>query len=184
MTATGRGHTIAVFWHNERAYAVDNRCPHMGFPLARGICEDGVLTCYWHYARFDLDSGGAFDIWAGDVRTYPVTVRDNAVYVDLRETQSVDERYAQELPRSGEGPGARHCAQSSQGRAGHGRPEASGRERSRLSLPLPITVCGGVRGVIRGVGVTVLPSSRPWQTCSRSSLRKIGRFPSTTVRAA
>ena len=99
VTATGQGHTIAVFWHNERAYAVDNRCPHMGFPLARGICEDGVLTCYWHYARFDLDSGGAFDIWAGDVRTYPVTVRENAVYVDLRETQSVDERYAQELPR-------------------------------------------------------------------------------------
>ena len=99
MTATGQGHTIAVFWHNERAYAVDNRCPHMGFPLARGICEDGVLTCYWHYARFDLDSGGAFDIWAGDVRTYPVTVRENAVYVDLRETQSVDERYEQELPR-------------------------------------------------------------------------------------
>ena len=99
VTATGQGHTIAVFWHNERAYAVDNRCPHMGFPLARGICEDGVLTCYWHYARFDLDSGGAFDIWAGDVRTYPVTVRENAVYVDLRETQSVDERYEQELPR-------------------------------------------------------------------------------------
>ena len=99
VTATGQGHTIAVFWHNERAYAVDNRCPHMGFPLARGICEDGVLTCYWHYARFDLDSGGAFDIWAGDVRTYPVTVHENAVYVDLREMQSVDERYAQELPR-------------------------------------------------------------------------------------
>ena len=51
VTATGNGHTLAVFWHNERAYAVDNRCPHMGFPLAQGICEDGVLTCYWHYAR-------------------------------------------------------------------------------------------------------------------------------------
>ncbi len=99
VTVTGQGHTIAVFWHNERAYAVDNRCPHMGFPLARGICEDGVLTCYWHYARFDLDSGGAFDIWAGDVRTYPVTLRDDVVWVDLRETQSADERYAQELPR-------------------------------------------------------------------------------------
>ena len=99
VTATGQGHTIAVFWHNERAYAVDNRCPHMGFPLARGICEDGVLTCYWHYARFDLDSGGAFDIWAGDVRTYPVTVHDGAVWVDLRETENVDERYAQEATR-------------------------------------------------------------------------------------
>ena len=99
VTATGNGHTIAVFWHNERAYAVDNRCPHMGFPLARGICEDGVLTCYWHYARFDLDSGGAFDIWAGDVHTYPVIVRDGEVWVDLRETKSVDERYAEEALR-------------------------------------------------------------------------------------
>ena len=131
VTATGQGHTIAVFWHNERAYAVDNRCPHMGFPLARGICEDGVLTCYWHYARFDLDSGGAFDIWAGDVRTYPVTVRDNAVYVDLRERQSADERYAAGIAAFGEGPGAGHCAQPSQGRAGLGRPEACGRERSK-----------------------------------------------------
>lgn len=99
ITATGNGHTVAVFWHNERAYAVDNRCPHMGFPLAQGICEDGVLTCYWHYARFDLDSGGAFDIWAGDLRTFPVSIRDDAVWVDLRETQSVDERYAEEVPR-------------------------------------------------------------------------------------
>lgn len=99
VTATGQGQTVAVFWHNERAYAVDNRCPHMGFPLARGICEDGVLTCYWHYARFDLDSGGAFDIWAGDVRTFPVTLRAGAVWVDLRDTQSVDERYAQEATR-------------------------------------------------------------------------------------
>ena len=99
VTATGHGHIVAVFWHNERAYAVDNRCPHMGFPLAKGICEDGVLTCYWHYARFDLDSGGAFDIWAGDVRTFPVTVRDGEVWVDVRETQSVDERYAAEAPR-------------------------------------------------------------------------------------
>ncbi len=99
VTATAHGHTIAVFWHNERAYAVDNRCPHMGFPLAQGICEDGVLTCYWHYARFDLDSGGAFDIWAGDVRTFPVEVRDGHVWVDLREIQSVDERYVLESAR-------------------------------------------------------------------------------------
>ena len=99
VTVAGQGHTVAVFWHNERAYAVDNRCPHMGFPLSRGICEDGVLTCYWHYARFDLDSGGAFDIWAGDVRAFPVTVRDGVVWVDVRETQSVTERYADEAQR-------------------------------------------------------------------------------------
>jgi len=30
---TGGGHTIAVFCQSGQFYAVDNRCPHMGFPL-------------------------------------------------------------------------------------------------------------------------------------------------------
>lgn len=37
-------------------FAVDNRCPHMGFPLDRGTCGDGILTCHWHHASFDLAS--------------------------------------------------------------------------------------------------------------------------------
>lgn len=65
------GHTVALFFHNEHVYAVDNRCPHMGFPLHRGTVQDGVLTCHWHHARFDLSSGGTFDQWADDVRVYP-----------------------------------------------------------------------------------------------------------------
>ena len=34
-------------------FALDNRCPHMGFPLDRGSVEDGILTCHWHHARFE-----------------------------------------------------------------------------------------------------------------------------------
>ena len=29
---TGVGHAVAVFYHDGRVYAVDNRCPHLGFP--------------------------------------------------------------------------------------------------------------------------------------------------------
>ena len=36
VVITGGGHTIAVFYHDSQVYAVDNRCPHMGFPLDRG----------------------------------------------------------------------------------------------------------------------------------------------------
>ena len=57
-------------------FALDNRCPHMGFPLDRGSVEDGILTCHWHHARFDLASGCTFDLWADDVPTCPVEVRD------------------------------------------------------------------------------------------------------------
>ncbi len=77
------GHTLALFAHDGRIYVVDNRCPHMGFPLHRGTLHDGILTCHWHHARFDLATGGTFDPWADDVRTFPVEVRDGEVWVDL-----------------------------------------------------------------------------------------------------
>jgi nitrite reductase/ring-hydroxylating ferredoxin subunit len=77
------GHTVVLFFHQGQVHAVDNRCPHMGFPLHRGTLKEGILTCHWHHARFDLASGGTFDQFADDVRCYPVQVRDGEVWVDL-----------------------------------------------------------------------------------------------------
>src|ERR671931_318684 len=77
------GHTLALFLDGDRIHACDNRCPHMGFPLHRGTIKDGILTCHWHHARFDLGSGGTFDQWADDLRSYAVEVRDGDVLVDL-----------------------------------------------------------------------------------------------------
>jgi nitrite reductase/ring-hydroxylating ferredoxin subunit len=78
------GHTIVLISHVGRVYAVDNRCPHMGFPLHRGTCDSGILTCHWHHARFDLETGGTFDPWADDVRTFPVQLRDGEIWIDTR----------------------------------------------------------------------------------------------------
>jgi nitrite reductase/ring-hydroxylating ferredoxin subunit len=77
------GRTIALFRHQGNVYAVDNRCPHMGFPFSKGSVQCGILTCHWHHAQFDLASGGAFDVWADDVRAYPVRVEEGEVWVDL-----------------------------------------------------------------------------------------------------
>jgi nitrite reductase/ring-hydroxylating ferredoxin subunit len=88
-----RKHTIALFYHNSKVYAVDNRCPHMGFPLSKGTVKDGILTCHWHHARFDLNNGGTFDQWAGDVHFFPVEIRnENEVWVDAcsMESRGVD----------------------------------------------------------------------------------------------
>ena len=79
---TGAGHTIAVFAKDDGFAAVDNRCPHMGFPLDRGTVKNGILTCHWHHARFDLASGGTFDPFADDVRSFPTTIIDDIVFVD------------------------------------------------------------------------------------------------------
>ncbi len=83
LSAQVAGHTLALFAYGDHVYAVDNRCPHMGFPLSRGTVKDGILTCHWHYARFDLASGGTFDQWADDVPAFLVEIRDGEVWVDL-----------------------------------------------------------------------------------------------------
>jgi nitrite reductase/ring-hydroxylating ferredoxin subunit len=93
LTMGGSGHNVALFWHEGRVHAVDNRCPHMGFPLSRGSCEGGLLTCYWHYARFDLASGGSFDPGlADDLSTYPIVVHDGDVYVGVDQVDTPEKR--------------------------------------------------------------------------------------------
>jgi nitrite reductase/ring-hydroxylating ferredoxin subunit len=84
-------HTLCLFADGEGVYAVDNRCPHMGFPLHRGTVCDGILTCHWHHARFDLSTGGTFDQWADDLRRFPVELRGDDVLVDLRPLDDVVE---------------------------------------------------------------------------------------------
>ena len=72
---------LLVVYDHGKVFALDNRCPHLGFPLHRGSVEDGILTCHWHHARFDLTSGCTFDLWADDVPTAAIEVRDGAVWV-------------------------------------------------------------------------------------------------------
>jgi nitrite reductase/ring-hydroxylating ferredoxin subunit len=81
LVVRGPHRPILVVHDRGRIFALDNRCPHMGFPLDRGSVEDGILTCHWHHARFDLASGCTFDLWADDVPTCPVEVRDLEVWV-------------------------------------------------------------------------------------------------------
>ncbi|MGB0384655.1 MAG: Rieske (2Fe-2S) protein [Ardenticatenaceae bacterium] len=87
-----RGHkTVKVGAQNvlllrsgREVHALDWRCPHMGFPLSKGSVKDGIITCHWHHARFDLCSGGTFDPFADDVRVYPLEMREGEIWVDPR----------------------------------------------------------------------------------------------------
>jgi nitrite reductase/ring-hydroxylating ferredoxin subunit len=83
LVVHGAHRPILVFYDRDRGrvFALDDRCPHMGFPLDRGSVEDGILTCHWHHARFDLESGCTFDLWADDAPICPVEVRNGEVWV-------------------------------------------------------------------------------------------------------
>ena len=77
------GHSVALFLHDGELYATDNQCPHMGYPLTRGIARGGVLTCDWHGYSYDMAGGGCFTGGCDDLDTFPVQVRDGAVFVDV-----------------------------------------------------------------------------------------------------
>jgi nitrite reductase/ring-hydroxylating ferredoxin subunit len=87
------GRTILVLIDQGQVYALDNRCPHMGFPLHRGSVRDGILTCHWHHAKFDLAGGCTLDPFADDVPAFPVEVRDGDVYVDPRPIETDRRRH-------------------------------------------------------------------------------------------
>lgn len=73
---------IVVFCHEDNVYAVENRCPHMGFPLHLGTVSEGILTCHWHHARFDVCSGGTLDPFADDASVHEVRVENGVVYAN------------------------------------------------------------------------------------------------------
>lgn len=73
-------------------FAVDDRCPHEGGSLSRGLVEAGTVRCPVHGACFDLATGRALEPPAGEamgppvdrgVRCYPVTVVDDGIHLDL-----------------------------------------------------------------------------------------------------
>ena len=85
------GREIVVFHVNGEYFALLNRCPHEGAPLAQAACvahlesdEPGVfkrsrvgemLRCAWHGWEFDMRTGQSyFDPQRTRVRTYPVKV--------------------------------------------------------------------------------------------------------------
>jgi nitrite reductase/ring-hydroxylating ferredoxin subunit len=83
LSVIGQGYDIVLFYHEGKVYALDNRCPHMGFPLSRGSTRDGILTCDWHHARFDIKTGGCFDLWADDVPVFDVDIIEGNIFVYL-----------------------------------------------------------------------------------------------------
>ena len=78
------GTHLAAFLCRGKYCAVDNRCPHMGYPMSKGSVRDGVLICHWHHWEFDLNTGGCLLTSGDDLKAFPVEVReDGYLYVGV-----------------------------------------------------------------------------------------------------
>lgn len=69
---------------SEEIQAIDNRCPHEGYPLSTGMLKDGVLTCEWHNWKFRLCDGKCV-LGGEDVRHYPLRIEEGSIWLDLED---------------------------------------------------------------------------------------------------
>lgn len=76
------GLDIAVSNWDQTFHALENHCPHLGFPLTEGIVQDGMIICGWHGWRIRLDDGRCPGKTLS-ARTYPCEVRGDDLYVEV-----------------------------------------------------------------------------------------------------
>ena len=78
------GTTMALFrTRRGGVFAVENRCPHKGGPLAEGMLAEDAVVCPLHAFRFDMTSGACEQPETCAVKTYRVVQRDGDVYIEL-----------------------------------------------------------------------------------------------------
>jgi nitrite reductase (NADH) small subunit len=77
------GRVIAVFNLDGELVAVNGGCLHRGGPLAEGLVRDGVVTCPWHWWRYDLRTGERLGAPWLRLDRYPVRVEEDRVLVEV-----------------------------------------------------------------------------------------------------
>lgn len=69
---------------DDAIFALDELCPHKAESMAMGLVHEGRLLCPHHQYQFDLETGRCVNQRrCVPVNTYPVIVRDGAVYLKV-----------------------------------------------------------------------------------------------------
>lgn len=99
---TVEGRKIALFRPTDaELYAVDNQCPHEGYPLLKGDLCGTTLTCCYHNYKFDLRDGACLK---GEerVQSYETRIADGEIEIAI-ETVDATARNARHLHSLHEG---------------------------------------------------------------------------------
>ncbi len=75
---------IGVFRTAEnKVFAIEDHCPHKGGPLTQGIVHGAAVTCPLHNWLISLETGKALGADEGAVRTIPVKVEGDKLFISL-----------------------------------------------------------------------------------------------------
>ncbi|CAN7324695.1 Naphthalene 1,2-dioxygenase/salicylate 5-hydroxylase system, ferredoxin component [compost metagenome] len=79
-----QGQEIALYGVDGDVYATDNICTHGHARLCEGFLEGHEIECPLHQGRFDIRNGAAKCApLTENIRTYPVRIDGDKVYLDL-----------------------------------------------------------------------------------------------------
>lgn len=78
------GNEIALFNINGAFHALDNTCTHVGGPLCEGKVDGAQVTCPWHGAVFDINTGQVLGPPALEaVKRYNIRVEGSDVQIEI-----------------------------------------------------------------------------------------------------
>ncbi len=76
--------SIAICNIDGNYYAFKNECPHMDFPLTRGIIMGETITCPAHGSKFNLRTGDVLSMPAAyPLRTYRLVVEGDDIIIEM-----------------------------------------------------------------------------------------------------
>jgi len=55
------GTAVVINRVDDKFYAVENRCAHLGLPLGANKVEGNIITCPFHSSKFDMCTGENLD---------------------------------------------------------------------------------------------------------------------------
>ena len=77
------GKILCLVGFENEIYALSAKCPHAGGDLAAGWCKEGKLICPVHRYSYSLETGKGSEGQNDYIESYPVEIRDDAVYVGI-----------------------------------------------------------------------------------------------------
>lgn len=81
--AKAGGKTLCLVGFEGKIFVLSARCPHAGGDLTAGWCKEGKLICPIHRYSYSLETGKGSEGQNDYIDSYPVEIRDDAVYVGI-----------------------------------------------------------------------------------------------------
>lgn len=87
------GREIGLYRVGSQVVAMENTCPHAGFPLHEGLFDGRIVICSGHGWEYDVCTGLAPGVSGGEpLERYAVRVEGDEVWVDPSRTLTPPER--------------------------------------------------------------------------------------------